>query len=98
MPQNTNFGVDSTIYTLLTNADVTAARVQNTSGVAIYLQANSSATLPSSDAGAILLNPYAGIDASLTLAQLFPGVTGAARLFAKAASAGVGGSVSVSHA
>ena len=98
MAQNQNFNVDATAYTPLTNSDVTAARVQNTSGVAVWLQANSSSTLPSSDVGAILLSPYAGIDASLTLAQLFPGVTGAVRLFAKSASAGTGAMVSVSHA
>ena len=97
MAQNTSFIVNNTAYTLLTNSDVTAIRVQNQSGVQVLVQVNTSATLPTSDAGAILLNPWEGLDASLTLAQLFPGVS-ATRVFAKTASFGAGAQVSVSHA
>ena len=98
MAQNTNISIGSLVYTPLCNADVTAARVQNQSGVDIYIQAAASATAPTSNDGAILIRAYDTFAADYTLAQIFPGITGANRLYAKSTSSGQPAVVSVSHA
>lgn len=76
----------------LTNADATAIRVQSLSGHVIHVQATATSTEPSDDEGALVLHPYDIIAANLSLADLFPGVASAARVWATGT-----GSVSVSH-
>lgn len=95
MPQNATVAVPAGTWTQLTNADVSALRVQNLNGYAIELKATVGATAPTNDAGAIVLAAWQAIAADLTLAQLFPGVSGANRVYAFSDAPAL---VSVSHA
>lgn len=95
MPANTNIALTPDVWVLLTNADVTALRIQNRSGISIILQATVGAGAPSGDGGAVELLPYGALAADMTLAQLWPGVPGANRVWARSWS---GAMVSVSHA
>ena len=94
MPQNTNIALTAGTWGLLTNSDVTALRVQNLNGYEIKIAATVGAVAPTNAAGAITLLPYAAIAADLTLAQLFPGVSGANRVYAFSDAPAL---VSVSH-
>lgn len=95
MPQNTNIALTAGVWGQLTNADVTALRVQNLNGYEIKIKATVGAVAPTSDAGAIVLAAGQAIAADLTLAQLFPGVSGANRVYAFSDAPAL---VSVSHA
>ena len=95
MAQNTTVTLVANTSTLITDGDVTSARVQNLSGYDVDLQATAGATAPASWAGAIRLGPGQTLAADLTLAQLWPGVAGANRLHARS---GFGVTLSVSHA
>lgn len=92
-------GVKET-FVQLTTADVTALRVQNLSGGGVYLQATATSTPPTNDAagkaGWWRLNAGATLAADFTLAQLFPGVTSAARVWVYSLIGGE--TLSVSHA
>jgi len=72
-------------WTQLTNADADAVRVQSRSGQ-VFLQATAGATAPASAhsgfGGALLFDYADTITAALVLADAFPGVTGANRLWA----------------
>lgn len=91
---NTTIETPSEQFIALTADGISAARVQNTGGNVMYIQASTGGE-PASTAGAITLNPGGILPASLTLADLFPGVTGASRLYAFSLGAG---KASVSHA
>lgn len=80
---NTDIDLPYGVWTLLTGADVTAVRVQNIGSDTIRLQATTGTTAPTSVAGSLLVEPTAGVDASVDLADLFPGVSGAARVWAR---------------
>ena len=95
MARNDTLSLVSGVWTQLTNANVTAVRVQNLVGYTIRLQATNGITEPDSTAGALELRPMATLATDLTLAQLWPGVTGANRLWALST---IGANVSVSHA
>lgn len=95
MPQNTNIALTAGVWGQLTNADVTALRVQNLNGYEIKIKATVGAVAPTDATGAITILPYGAIAADLTLAQLFPGVAGANRVYAFADIPAI---VSVSHA
>lgn len=97
MPANTTIDLDVRTWTLLTSADITAARVQVVGGPDVFVQATVGATPPSDTDGAMLLRsgPAGGFAADMTLANLFPGVSGANRLYAWSEGAA---RVSVSHA
>lgn len=98
MPQNTTITLDQGVWQQLTNADITAARVQNVGAYEVFVQATAGTTPPASLVGALQYGPGAGFDASSTLANLFPGVSGANRLWSMCTSQPLVGKVSVSHA
>jgi len=97
MAQNANVSLVGNVWTQLTNANAVAVRVQNQEKHTIRLQATNGTTPPSNSvtAGSIMLNGEETLAADLTLAQLWPGVTGANRLWALS-FADI--AVSVSHA
>ena len=95
MPQNATVAVSARTWTQLTNSDVSALRVQNLNGYPIEIMGTVGAVAPTSDAGALVLAAGQAIAADLTLAQLFPGVSGANRVYA---FSDIATTVSVSHA
>ena len=94
MPQNATVAVPARTWTQLTNADVSALRVQNLNGYSIKIMGTVGAVAPTTDAGALVLAAGQAIAADLTLAQLFPGVSGANRVYAFSDAPAL---VSVSH-
>ena len=94
MPQNTNVAIPARTWTQITNADVSALRVQNINGYSIKIMGTVGAVAPTTDAGALVLAAGQAIAADLTLAQLFPGVSGANRVYAFSDAPAL---VSVSH-
>ena len=94
MPRNTTVAVPARTWTQLTNADVSAIRVQNLNGYPIKIMGTVGAVAPTTDAGALVLAAGQAIAADLTLAQLFPGVSGANRVYAFSDAPAL---VSVSH-
>lgn len=82
MAQNTHVAVPANAWTELTDADITTATIQNLGSDYIWLAVSTSATAPTSTAGAIKLLPATIIPSTFTLIQLWPGVTGGDRLFA----------------
>lgn len=70
------------VWTLLTDSAVTAIRVQNKSVQSIMLQATFGAVPPTVFDGSVMLFGKQTLAADLTLAQLWPGVTGADRVYA----------------
>ncbi|MBK8772713.1 MAG: hypothetical protein IPM06_20115 [Rhizobiales bacterium] len=95
---NTLTEIPQRVWTPLTNADATAVRVQNRSPSAILLSATNGATEPSDLNGALELGAGQTMAADLTLAQLWPGVSGANRLWAWSDMDPLITTVSVSHA
>ena len=95
MARNDNVAIPAITWTQLTNANATAIRVQSVSGSEMTLQATNGVTAPTTQVGAIVLAGVAVLAADLTIAQLWPGVTGANRVWAFATAASV---ASVSHA
>ncbi|MGR3495143.1 hypothetical protein [Citreimonas sp.] len=69
-------------WTQLTNDDVTALRVQNTGPNTVLLQATAGATAPADLDGGIKLGGGQILLPDTTLENLFPGVAGAARVWA----------------
>lgn len=94
MPQNTTLPVTDN-WTLITDSDVTAATFVNVNGYTIYVQGTAGASAPPAGGGI----PYgAGMgEANVSLADLFPGVSGVNRLWARVAFV-TQGLVFVSHA
>jgi hypothetical protein len=88
---NANIDV-GTSAVLLTSSNVTSCRVQNVSGYYMLIQATVGATPPTSFAGAIQLAPGQG--EYLVLADAYPGVAGANRLYAFSPTTGATASVS----
>lgn len=95
MPQHDTLDLAANAWTLLTDAPVTTLRVTNLGTEPIWLQATATAVAPASAAGALPLHPGETLAGDLTLEQLYPGVTSAARIYALSPTAG---RVSVSHA
>jgi hypothetical protein len=95
MAQNTNITCPTGAWTLLTNSNVTALRAMNIGSSGVWLQATVGATPPSNTIGAIQLLENEILAADLTIAQLWPGVAGANRVYAMAPD---GSELSVSHA
>lgn len=93
---NGDITLPDSVATLLTTSDVSAVRVQNTGEGDIRLKATVGAVVPTSWVGALTLRPGEAFDAGITLANLFPGVSGANRVYALT-SRGYG-KASVSHA
>jgi hypothetical protein len=80
MPKNTDQEV-SLDWEQITNADVTEITFQNTGGRAVIIQATSGTTSPTDDAG-LVYQPGQG-EANRSLSEIFPGVSGANRVWAR---------------
>ena len=86
-------------WTLLNESAVAAARIQNVMKVSgVWIQATASAVTPSAENvgtnGEVWLESMLGWSADRMLSELFPGVPGAAYLWAWSTT---GGKVSISH-
>lgn len=79
----------------LTNANAAAVRAHNLSGYTVTLQATAGTSPPASRAGGVVLQSLGTLAADMTLAQLWPGVAGANRVWA---FADLSVDLSVSHA
>ena len=95
MARNNNVEIPPAVWTQLTNANASSIRVQSVSGSEMRLQATNGTTAPTTQVGTIALAGGAVLAADLTIAQLWPGVAGANRVWAFANTASV---ASVSHA
>jgi len=95
MARNDNVAIPALTWTQLTNANATAIRVQSVILSEMTLQATNGITAPTTQVGVIVLAGGAVLAADLTIAQLWPGVTGANRVWAFARTPSV---ASVSHA
>jgi hypothetical protein len=95
MARNDNVTIPALTWTQLTNANATAIRVQSVILSEVTLQATNGVTAPTTQVGVIVLAGGAVLAADLTIAQLWPGVTGANRVWAFARTPSV---ASVSHA
>lgn len=95
MAQNTTVSLAAGAWTQLTDGNVTAMRICNLGTEGIWLQATVGAVAPTNTSGALPLLPGQVMAADLTLAQLWPGVSGANRIYALAT---VASRVSVSNA
>lgn len=93
--QNTDVHLPKKTWVLLTSGDVTALRVKEKFGFPVKLKATVGPVAPTNDTGSVDLLGYEGMATDVTLAQLFPGVTGANRVYGYCDYATV---VSVSHA
>ena len=94
MPRNATITLPAKEWVELTNADVTAIRVQNLTGNPVRLVATGTSE-PSDDTGHIRLNGGEIIAANGTIAALWPGESTATRIWA---ICDFHGRVSVSHA
>lgn len=94
MPQNTTISIPAATWTLLTDADVTSITFQNASSNHIVIKATTDTTAPTSTAGGFRYNHGQG-ERNIAMADLFPGLSGADRLWAYAPDGGI---VVVSHA
>ena len=95
MAQNTTIILTPNAWTLLTDADITSLTFQFLGGwLGVKIKATVGTTAPANDLGAIVYKEGQG-ELSVDLADLFPGVVGANRVWAKAPTAGA---IMVSHA
>lgn len=94
MAQNTTITLTAQTWTLLTDSDISAVTFQNDSRSAVYIKATTDTSAPTTTDGAIL---YAGGqgERNVSMEDLFPGLSGADRLWAYAPS---GGRMMISHA
>jgi hypothetical protein len=95
MARNDDITLPPSVWTQLTNSNTNAVRVSLKGGFGLLLQATNGATPPTSTAGAVQLHPYGTLAADLPLADLWPGVADANRLWALT---DIAQTVSVSHA
>ena len=95
MARNDNVEIPPAVWTQLTNANASSIRVQSVSGSEMMLQATNGTTAPTTQVGTIVLGGGNVLAADMTIAQLWPGVAGANRVWAFANTASV---ASVSHA
>ena len=94
MPRDTVLDLTAGQWVQLTAGDVTAMRVQNQTQGFLELTATTGAAPAGAFAPVILAPLYTWV-ADTPLAQIWPGVAGADRIFARSP---IGGRVSVSHA
>jgi len=95
MAQNTTLTIQPATWTLITDSDVSAARWVNTGPATVWIKATTDTTAPTSNAGAVPYPPFVGESADRLLSDIWPGLTGADRLWAYC---DVLGQVSISHA
>lgn len=94
MAQNTTINVAANAWTQLTDGNVTTITFQNIADNHIRVKATVGASAPTNLTGAIRYNPGQG-ERNVALSDLFPGVSGANRLYAWSET---GASVVVSNA
>jgi hypothetical protein len=95
MAQNTTISIPAFTWTQLTDADVTSITFQvMPSGFYVYIKATTDTTAPTDLSGSIKYSPGQG-ERNVSIADLFPGITGADRVWAYARE---NASVMVSHA
>ena len=96
MARNETLDLVAGAWTQATNANITAIRVHNFGDCGVLrMQATVGAVPPVSVSGSLPLDAGETLAADLTLAELWPGVVGANRLYLLAEKSG---RVSVSHA
>jgi hypothetical protein len=95
MPRHATVDLTANTWTLLTTNAVTELRVSNLGMEPIWLQGTATDTPPANANGALPLHPGETLAGDLTLAELFPGVSSVARIYALSPRAA---RVSVSHA
>jgi hypothetical protein len=99
MAQNTSIVAGSDDWTQLTNADVTEITFQLIRGAPMYVQATSGATAPNAASVTVGIRYEAGQgESKRALADLFPGVASANRVWARSVEADKATEVFVSHA
>lgn len=94
MPQNATKNVAAATWTQLTDSNISAVTFQNISGNFVLVKATVGATAPTNLDGAVRYNPGQG-ERNVALSDLFPGISGANRLYAYAQD---GAAVVISHA
>lgn len=99
MPQNTSIAVNSTAWAQLTDADVTEITFQLIRGGPVYVRGTNSATAPNAESVTVGLRYEPGQgERKVALADLFPGVSGVNRVWARSVEAGKAAEVFVNHA
>lgn len=83
MAQNTSITLTAKDWTQLTDADITSITFQNIGGYHMLVKATTDATKPTDAAGSIRYNPGQG-ERNVAMTDLFPGLSGADRLWAYA--------------
>ena len=94
MAQQITKQIAAATWTELTNANVTTITFQNISGYFVLIKGTVGANAPTDLSGTIRYNPGQG-ERNVALTDLFPGVSGANRVYAYSVD---GGSLLVSHA
>lgn len=85
MPQHTNKPVGPINWAELTDAAVTSITFQNVSAMPIVVTATNGTTPPTADAGGLTYAAGQG-ESNRSLADLFPGVSGANRVWARSSN------------
>ena len=94
MAQTATINIPTTVWTQLTDADVTSITFQNRGAYPLLVKATDNATAPDNTEGAILYNPAQG-ERNVLMSDLFPGIDSPVRLWGYCFGQI---SVSVSHA
>lgn len=81
MPQNTTATIAAATWTQLTDANISRITFQNVGSNHVLIKATIGASTPSDATGAVRYNPGQG-ERNVLLADLFPGLTGANRVYA----------------
>ena len=81
MAQNTTTTISASTWTQLTDADVARITFQNVGSNYILIKATVGASTPTNNSGSVRYNPGQG-EKNVLLADLFPGLTGANRVYA----------------
>lgn len=97
MARNDTIDLTPDTWVQLTNANVSNIRIQNRSEYNIELAATAGTTAPTSVTRDLQLAAGDTLAADLSLAELWPGVSGANRVWALAPNTGQVITVSVSH-
>jgi hypothetical protein len=94
MAQNTTVSIPAATWTQLTDADITSLTFQNVGSNHVVIKATTDTEAPTTTDGGFRYNPGQG-ERNIAMSDMFPGITGADRVWAFAPDGGV---VVVSHA
>ena len=87
MPQNTTKAVPAATWTQITDADVSAITFQLLGNSRFWVKGTTDGTAPTDTTGAIIYQPGQG-ERNVSMTALFPGLTGADRLWCYTETAG----------